>query len=165
MQSRESVSWPAIFFYIPHIRYIHVKFAAQSKIHIPAYFSPVHPHSQVFICKCIGHTTYRCTVYVLYTVKKGSRFSRPQTGCHLPNSPWPGIIQLFPPRESLVSDIPAEDGKISNLFYSVWMQPVARWIYCRPLCDLPAILHVWICQIYVPPHQSTQNPILIPHHC
>jgi hypothetical protein len=54
-----------------------------------------------------------------YTVKKGSRFSRPQTGCHLPNSPWPGIIKLFPARGSLVSDIPAGDGKISNLFYSV----------------------------------------------
>jgi hypothetical protein len=24
--------------------------------------------------------------------KKGYRFSRPQSACHLPNSPWPGII-------------------------------------------------------------------------
>jgi hypothetical protein len=32
--------------------------------------------------------------------KKGCRFYRPQTGCHLPNSPWPGIIKLFPARES-----------------------------------------------------------------
>jgi hypothetical protein len=31
--------------------------------------------------------------------KKGYRFSRPQPGCHLPNSPWPGIIKLFPARE------------------------------------------------------------------
>jgi hypothetical protein len=30
-----------------------------------------------------------------------------------------GIIKLFPPRESLVSDIPAGDGNITNLFYSV----------------------------------------------
>ncbi len=30
-----------------------------------------------------------------------------------------GKIQLFPPRESLVSDIPAGDRKIGNLFYSV----------------------------------------------
>ncbi len=30
-----------------------------------------------------------------------------------------GIIKLFPTRESLVSDIPAGDGKIDNLFYSV----------------------------------------------
>jgi hypothetical protein len=51
-----------------------------------------------------------------YTVKKGERFSRPQTGCHLLNSPWAGIIKLFPARESLVSDIPAGDGKIANLF-------------------------------------------------
>jgi hypothetical protein len=27
------------------------------------------------------------------TVKKGYRFSRPQPGCHQPNSPWPGIIK------------------------------------------------------------------------
>ncbi len=32
------------------------------------------------------------TVKRFYTVKKGYRFSRPQSGCHLPNSPWPGII-------------------------------------------------------------------------
>jgi hypothetical protein len=55
----------------------------------------------------------------LYTVKKGLRFSRPQPGCHSPNSPWPGIIKLFPARESLVSDIPAGVWKIDNLFYSV----------------------------------------------
>ncbi len=30
----------------------------------------------------------------VYTVKKGSRVSRLQPGCHLPNSPWAGIIQL-----------------------------------------------------------------------
>jgi hypothetical protein len=36
-----------------------------------------------------------------------------------PNSHWPGIIKLFPARESLVSDIPAGDRKNDNLFYSV----------------------------------------------
>jgi phage baseplate assembly protein W len=30
------------------------------------------------------------------TVKEGSRFSRHQTGCHLPNSLWAGIMQFFP---------------------------------------------------------------------
>jgi hypothetical protein len=51
----------------------------------------------------------------LYTVKKDNDFPDPsQPGCHLPNSPWAGIIKLFPARESLVSDIP--DGKIANLF-------------------------------------------------
>jgi hypothetical protein len=29
---------------------------------------------------------------------------------------WPGIIKLFPTRESLVGYIPAGDGKIANLF-------------------------------------------------
>jgi hypothetical protein len=49
--------------------------------------------------------------------KKGYRFSRPQPGCHLPNSPWPEIIKIFLARESLVSDIPDGDGKIFNIFY------------------------------------------------
>ncbi len=37
---------------------------------------------------------------------------------HLPltNSPWPGIINLFPARGSLVSDIPSGEGKTANLF-------------------------------------------------
>jgi hypothetical protein len=51
-----------------------------------------------------------------YTVKKGLLFYRSQQGCHLPNSPWPGIIKLFPARESLASDIPAGDRKTANLF-------------------------------------------------
>jgi hypothetical protein len=34
----------------------------------------------------------------------------------LPNSPWAGIINLFPARKSLVSDIPAGDGETANLF-------------------------------------------------
>jgi hypothetical protein len=54
---------------------------------------------------------------VMYTVKKVCDFPVPsQAGCHKPNSPWPGIIKLFPARESLVSDNPAGDGKIANLF-------------------------------------------------
>ncbi len=32
------------------------------------------------------------------------------------NSPWAGIIKVFLARASLVSDIPAGDGKIVNLF-------------------------------------------------
>jgi hypothetical protein len=31
----------------------------------------------------------------------------------------PGIIKLFPARESLDSDIPAGDRKLDNLFYNV----------------------------------------------
>ncbi len=55
----------------------------------------------------------------LYTVKKGSRVSRHQPGCHWPNSPSAGIIQLWrhysrPGR--VWSDSPAGDGKLSNLF-------------------------------------------------
>ncbi len=48
--------------------------------------------------------------------KKGYQFSRPQPGCYLPNSPWTGIIEFFPPRETLVSNIQAGDGKIDKHF-------------------------------------------------
>ncbi len=57
---------------------------------------------------------YRCA----RTVIKGLQFSRPQPGCHLPNSLWLGIIKLIPARKSLVNDIPAGDGRTANLFYS-----------------------------------------------
>jgi hypothetical protein len=39
---------------------------------------------------------------VPHTVKKVSDFSLPLQECHLSNSPRPGIIKLFPARESLV---------------------------------------------------------------
>jgi hypothetical protein len=38
------------------------------------------------------------------------------------------IIKLFPARESLVSDIPAWDGKIANLSYSVCGSVKKMWI-------------------------------------
>jgi hypothetical protein len=40
-------------------------------------------------------------------------------GMSLTNSPWPEIIKVFPPRESLISDIPAGDGKTANIFFTV----------------------------------------------
>jgi hypothetical protein len=30
-----------------------------------------------------------------YTVKKAFRYSRPQPGCHVPNSPWVGIMTSY----------------------------------------------------------------------
>jgi hypothetical protein len=50
----------------------------------------------------------------MHTVSMHFGFSRPQPGCHLLNSPGPGITKLFPARE--VSDIPAGVGKTANLF-------------------------------------------------
>jgi len=35
---------------------------------------------------------------------------------NLPKSPWAEIIKLFPLRETLVSDIPAEDRNIEKFF-------------------------------------------------
>jgi len=32
----------------------------------------------------------------IYTVNKGLAISRPQPGCHLPNTPWPEIIYSIP---------------------------------------------------------------------
>jgi hypothetical protein len=75
-----------------------------------------------------------------YTVKKGLRFSRPQPGCHFPNSPWPGIIKLFLARESLVSEIPAGDGKIANLFYSVCQEMQKREFWAFPLTVLASTM-------------------------
>jgi hypothetical protein len=42
--------------------------------------------------------------------KKGYRFSRPQAGCHLPNS------VIIPGQGEFLSDIPAGDGENANLF-------------------------------------------------
>jgi hypothetical protein len=65
----------------------------------------------------------------MYTVKKGLAVSRPQPGCHLPNSPWAAIIKFFAARESLVSDILAGDGKIANLFLQCTLMVNGRG-YC-----------------------------------
>jgi hypothetical protein len=51
--------------------------------------------------------------------KKSLPFSRPQPGYHLTNSAWSGKIKLFPARESLVRDIPARDGNMANLYFTV----------------------------------------------
>jgi hypothetical protein len=46
--------------------------------------------------------------------KKGYRLSRPQPGGQLPNPPWTNYSR--PGRVWYVSDLPAGDGKIANLF-------------------------------------------------
>jgi hypothetical protein len=43
----------------------------------------------------------------------------------LTNSTWSGIIKLFPPWESLVSDILAGDGKKTITFFTVYAPPVS----------------------------------------
>ncbi len=80
-------------------------------------------------CRCTYSRRDYTTLYE-YTVKK--RFSRPQPGCHFPNSPLPGIIKLSSARESLVSDIPAGDGKIDNLFFTVYNYRVPECLPLRP---------------------------------
>jgi len=58
-------------------------------------------------------------------LKKGYRFSRLQPA--LTKLSWPGINKVFPARESLVSDIPAGDGKNYNLFFQCKYVQCARW--------------------------------------
>ncbi len=56
------------------------------------------------------------------TVKKGLRVSPPQPGVTTELSLGGNndvIYELFLPKGSLVSDIPAGDGKLLNLFYGV----------------------------------------------
>ncbi len=50
---------------------------------------------------------YAGIVYIYYTVKKVIVFPVLSWDVAKQNSPWPGIIKLFPARESLISDIPA----------------------------------------------------------
>ncbi len=45
-----------------------------------------------------------------------------QPGCHLPNSPWPGMIKLFPASGSLLIDIPSGDGKTESRFLQFRLQ-------------------------------------------
>jgi hypothetical protein len=64
-----------------------------------------------------GKDTLEDYILTDYTVKKAFRYSRPQPGCHLPNSPWAGIMTSYCINYSrLVSEIPAEDGIIEKLF-------------------------------------------------
>jgi hypothetical protein len=87
------------------------------------------------VCSCGGGGAvhwFKGNVHIYtcsYTVKKGYRFSRPQRGCHWPNSPWPGMIRLFPARERLVSDILAGAWKIANLFFTVYYYMYVLWGY------------------------------------
>jgi hypothetical protein len=66
------------------------------------------------ICKC------RCPP-LLATFPSPARMSLTRTKVSLQT----GKIKLFPPRESLVSDIPAEDGNVTHFFYGVCIKNVS----------------------------------------
>jgi hypothetical protein len=84
-----------------------------------------------------------------HTVKRIST-SRPQPGCHWSNSPWPKKIKLFLARESLVSDIPAWDVKIENLFLQCSEKSdVLNRIFCSK-----SPLYTVCTQTSIPPFQS-----------
>ncbi len=60
------------------------------------------------------------------------------------DSLWPGIIKLFPVRKSLVSDIPAGDGKTANLFLQCYNNKFS-WSPCSPA---PLLWSDFILQMY-----------------
>jgi hypothetical protein len=74
--------------------------------------------TKLFFPALLSEQQYITYVYLgnPYTLKKVKDFSVPSRDVTYQTLPgW----ELFPARESLVSDIPAWDGKIANLFYSV----------------------------------------------
>jgi hypothetical protein len=74
------------------------------------------PHTRAVDSVCVCEVSPQKKLLRQLHCKKGYWFSRRQPGCHLPNSPWPGIIRLFPARGSLVSSILSGNGKTANLF-------------------------------------------------
>jgi hypothetical protein len=56
----------------------------------------------------------------VYTVNKRLAIFPSPAGMLLTELSLTGIIKLFPVMESLVSDISAGDGKIANLFFTVF---------------------------------------------
>jgi hypothetical protein len=64
-----------------------------------------------------------------------------------------GIIKLFPARESLVSDIPAGDGKNDNLFLPVLCQTPFKIgsamtaVPYPPLNFVPELVHMFDCDM------------------
>ncbi len=107
--------------------------------------------AEFLLFECLQQVSFGLLVWLLvklhYTVKKSYHFFRPQPGCHLPNSPWLGIIKLFPTRESLVSDIPAGDGKNDILFYSVLYRWPPRDCCRAVLCLFPERNIGYVCRI------------------
>jgi hypothetical protein len=61
-----------------------------------------------------------CVSSLLYYKKKVTEFPVfSRDGCHLQNSPWPGIIKVFPASGSLVDDMRLGTGNPRPFFYSV----------------------------------------------
>ncbi len=86
--------------------------------------------------------------WYMHTVKKGSRVSRPQPGCHyqtLLGGNNDVITELLLPRGSLVSGIPAEDEKLVNLFL--------RCMGCTTWKDMPHFFSWWTVPLMVSRHK------------
>ncbi len=115
-------------------------------------------YGKPWVCvRCVERRVYVRSGMHENTVKKGQWFSRPQPGCHLPNSPWPGIIKL-------VWIVTSQLEKIANFFYSefnysLWtvsLKGKERFLHIR--------LYVYICTFcvfsqYAKRMRNTQNDI------
>ncbi len=91
--------------------------------------------------------TWWKTPRLAYTVRKGYRFSCPQPGFHQPNSLWPGVIEIFLARESILAgDVetitfftvqrrkPASGGTTSGSRY-ILLDPT--WVSGRKSTNIP----------------------------
>ncbi len=76
------------------------------------------------------------TVYI--TEKKRLSIFPSPAGMSLTKLFLAGVIKLFPARESLISDIPAGDGKMDILFYSV---AIPRFIPLQYIPQEQSIMH------------------------
>jgi hypothetical protein len=87
----------------------------------------------------ILHTAMHSGTSLLYTVKKVTDF--PVFSRDVTYQTPPGR-ELFPARESLVSDIPSGDGKTANLF-----------LQCRTLC-------LYECNMYLSENETGRGKVL-----
>ncbi len=88
----------------------------------------------------------------VYTVKKGLRFSRPQPGWHLLNSPWPGNTLIIPAQGEFGQWHPAGGGKSASLFLSV---PIFQSIEDISIFIFPQLLCIYVYTSPFSPSPST----------
>ncbi len=75
---------------------------------------------------CIGDETHSCDSKTVCTVKKRLAIFLSPAGMSLTKLSLAGKNLIFPARVSLESNIPGEDGKIDNLFYSAVFYSYSR---------------------------------------
>jgi hypothetical protein len=75
--------------------------------------------SSLVLYRCATLTLRNDAIIKIHTVKKDLPYSRPSRDVTITKLSLAGNNLIIPGQGELVSDIPAGDGKIVNLFYSV----------------------------------------------